>query len=54
LELFRLLTMGLEKVGDFYVHVVHDPSFIDTKLTSSNKLLSTTGKPTVMHFYDGG
>jgi len=49
-------------VGDFYVHLVHHGTRtgtnnqidIDDNLTSSTKLLSTTGKPTVIHFYDGG
>lgn len=43
-----------EKVGDFYVHLVHGPMSIDSDLSSSAKLLTSTGKPTVIHFYDGG
>ena len=46
-----------EPVGDFYVHLVKGtPSGIsvDRDLTSSTGLLSRTGKPTVIHFYDGG
>ena len=45
-----------EQVGDFYAHLVGgtSPSQIDRELTSSTALLSRTGKPTVIHFYDGG
>jgi len=43
-------------VGDFYVYLVRGPyrDAVDDQLTSSTKLLTRTGKPTVMHFYDGG
>jgi hypothetical protein len=45
--------MSPEPVGDFYVHLVREGT-VDSDLTSSTKLLSMTGKPTVIHFYDGG
>mmetsp|Transcript_40262 Transcript_40262/g.78728 ORF Transcript_40262/g.78728 Transcript_40262/m.78728 type:complete len:102 (+) Transcript_40262:107-412(+) len=45
-----------EPVGDFFVHLVRGVVMdsIDTGLTSNYKLLARTGKPTVIHFYDGG
>lgn len=45
-----------EKVGDFYVHLVKGPTEVENNLTSSTKLLSgsNAGKPSVIHFYDGG
>ena len=46
--------MPREQVGDFYVHLVRGPTATDARLISSTKLLSSTGKPTVIHFYDGG
>ena len=45
--------MDLEPVGDFYVHLVHGQE-VDKDLTSSTKLLSLTGRPSVIHFYNGG
>jgi len=45
-----------EPVGDFFVHLVRGVSAdsTDEGLTSSYKLLARSGKPTVIHFYDGG
>ena len=42
-----------DPVGDFYVHLLkgEEPS---REMTSSTKLLTQSGKPTVIHFYDGG
>ena len=45
-------TMNREKVGDFYAHLVNGPNEVNPQLMSSTKLLA--GKPTVIHFYDGG
>jgi hypothetical protein len=47
--------MAGEPVGDFYVHLV-DPAggTVGSTLISSTKLLTTEGKPSVIHFYDGG
>lgn len=45
----------LEPVGDFFVHVL-DGQKASSTLVSSNKLLNldSGGRPTVIHFYDGG
>jgi len=42
-----------EPVGDFSVYLVRR-SVVDSNLASSTMLLRQVGKPTVMHFYDGG
>lgn len=42
-----------EKVGDFYVHIVRSPTSIEENLTSSTRLLSKSGRLSVMHFYNG-
>lgn len=42
-----------EKVGDFYAHIVRSPTSIEENLTSSTKLLSKSGRPSVIHFYNG-
>lgn len=42
-----------EKLGDFYVHIVRSPTSIEENLTSSTKLLSKSGRPSVIHFYNG-
>ena len=47
-----------EPVGDFYVHVLNRGAGLAPntrpQLVSSTKLLTQQGKPTVIHFYDGG
>ena len=47
-----------EPVGDFYVHVLNRGAGLvpntRPQLVSSTKLLTQEGKPTVIHFYDGG
>jgi 3-methyladenine DNA glycosylase Mpg len=45
--------MTFETVGEFYVYLIHG-SDVALEMTSSTKLLSTMGKPSVIHFYDGG
>jgi hypothetical protein len=45
-----------EPVGDFYVHVLRGQE-VEPTMVSSTKLLSGTsngGRPSVIHFYDGG
>ena len=55
------MTSHREPVGDFYVKLVRTAAedgstVVDREMTSSPKLLSygSGGKPTVIHFYDGG
>lgn len=54
----QTMDRGRVEIGDFYVNLVkggpQEKASLETKLTSSTKLLTTTGKPTVMHFYNGG
>jgi hypothetical protein len=46
--------MAGEPVGDFYVNLVDPGGAVSSMLVSSTKLLTTEGKPSVIHFYDGG
>ena len=56
----KAVTMASSKepVGDFYVHVLNRGAGLAPntrpQLVSSTKLLTQQGKPTVIHFYDGG
>jgi len=45
--------MTRESVGDFYVHLLHGVN-VEKDMTSSTKLLTNSGMPSVIHFYDGG
>jgi hypothetical protein len=48
-----LFSKQMEPVGDFYVNVLHGQE-VEKDLTTSRRLLTETGQPSVIHFYNGG
>jgi hypothetical protein len=43
-----------KKVPEFLLRIVHGPTNVDSRPTSSDELLHQSKKPTVIHFYSGG